>query len=629
MNCRFIFIITSLLFTLTSFAQTTKDKLNYANQLYYSNADSSYIICNGIAEKLKGKNYNELAEAKLCKARYLLLKTSFDKAAKLLNEASDIFKKENNLSRLAKCHSLKSILAGRIFDKENEFYHARKALELYTTAGNIKGQTNVIINMSFNFLDNQQNDSAFLYLLKLKDLKEHLTETDNYFFHQNFALYYYNVGNYPSSLKEYNAALEIATDENMIDSKTSCLKSMATTYIALKKYKTAEIYLKQSLDIAINNKLLHETNEAYSSLVNLYEILGNFQEAFRIEKLNDKIEKEIYNLEKINKINEIEAQLKLTEKENIITQKELEIKNEQLNTVKAKSRISQLVFVVLLSMVIIVFIIIILFRVKKLSNRIQAQKQMLEQKNTEITDSITYAKRIQSAILPSLIDFKKKLPNSFILYKPKDIVAGDFYWMNVVGNDILYATADCTGHGVPGAMVSVVCSNSLNQSVKELKTSQPSKILEMTRKLVKESFSSDIDNVNDGMDISLCTVNLEEKNILFSGANNPIYIIRKNKLIELKGDKQPVGKHYKEQPFSEQKFKLEENDTIYTFTDGYADQFGGPKGKKFMYKQFKELLISIANQPLEKQKEKLAQVFGDWKGDLEQIDDVCVIGVRI
>lgn len=288
---------------------------------------------------------------------------------------------------------------------------------------------------------------------------------------------------------------------------------------------------------------------------------------------------------------------------------------------------------------VIVFLIFVFNRLRitrKQKIIIEEQKEAvvaahfeLEEKNQEILDSINYAKRIQSAILPETDYFHKNLKDSFILYKPKDIVAGDFYWMEVIKDQVLYATADCTGHGVPGAMVSVVCSNSLNQSVKELETTNPAKILEMTRSLVKDHFNSKDENVRDGMDITLCVLNSKTNTIQFTGANNPLYIIRNGDLIEIKGDKQPVGNHIKEVPFTLHTYQLEKNDVVYTFSDGYVDQFGGPKGKKFMRKQFKELLIKISSLSLDKQKDILDQTFEQWKGDLDQIDDVCVIGVRI
>ncbi len=626
--------ITFILLGLCAFfssAQTTLDKIEFARELYYSNPDSSYLICKEVEEKLKNtNNVIEIAEAQLCQARYLLLKTRFDESTTKLNSAMPIFEKENRLSSLAKCHSLKAILLDRISNTEEAFFHQRKALSLYVKAKDVQGQISVLTNLSLDFVEVQENDSSFFYLNKLAALEEKMKESSKYFLHQNFATYYFNIGDFDAAITAYQKAFAITENLNMIDSKATCLMLMANVYIAKKQYLQAENLLQQSITIAQQNELLHETSESYIQLIKLYELQGNYKKAFDTEKLNDKIEKEIYNLDKINKINEIESQLKLTEKEAIIAQKELDLKNEQLNTVEAKSKVTQLFYLAALFFVVIVFVVIILVRARKLNAKINMQKLMLEEKNTEITDSINYAKRIQSAILPATEYFKEHLPDSFILYKPKDIVAGDFYWMQLVNETVLFAAADCTGHGVPGALVSVVCSNALNQSIKELQTTNPREILEETRVLVKDRFNKGNEiNVKDGMDIALCSLNKTTNEIEFCGANNPLWVVRNGELIELKGDKQPVGKHFKEKPFTYHKEQLQKGDMIYVFSDGYADQFGGHKGKKFMYSQLKDLLLSIATQPIEQQHHLLNQTFEDWKGELEQLDDVCLIGVRI
>jgi serine phosphatase RsbU (regulator of sigma subunit) len=178
-------------------------------------------------------------------------------------------------------------------------------------------------------------------------------------------------------------------------------------------------------------------------------------------------------------------------------------------------------------------------------------------------------------------------------------------------------------------MVSVVCSNALNQSIEKTNSIDPAAILNTTRDLVKTRFKSESNNVKDGMDIALCSLNNEELKVQFSGANNPIYLIRNGELIETKGDKQHIGKHHKESPFNNHEIELQKNDTLYIFSDGYADQFGGPKGKKFMYKQFKALLLEIVDKPLETQKNILDQRLEEWKGNLEQIDDICIIGFKV
>ena len=304
------------------------------------------------------------------------------------------------------------------------------------------------------------------------------------------------------------------------------------------------------------------------------------------------------------------------------------------------------------------------FRItQKQKNIIEDQKDIVEEKNKEIMDSITYAKRIQSAILPPLKIVKEHLPESFILYKPKDIVAGDFYWFEQKNGKILIAAADCTGHGVPGALVSVICNHGLNRSTREYNLTEPGKILDKTREIVISEFEKSEENVKDGMDISLVSlaysVRLESDNevkntihLQWAGANNPLWIIRKgvfdekntgtnfateiktevidnHTFIEVKPNKQPISKFDNPQPFTTHEINLQSGDTFYIFSDGFADQFGGPKGKKFKYKKLKDLLLSIQDRGPEEQKKVLENAFENWRTDLEQVDDVCVIGVRI
>ncbi|MBI3135122.1 MAG: SpoIIE family protein phosphatase [Bacteroidetes bacterium] len=349
---------------------------------------------------------------------------------------------------------------------------------------------------------------------------------------------------------------------------------------------------------------------------------------------------------------------------------------------------------------------------------IREQKKIVEEKNKEIIDSISYAKRLQDAILPPLKLVREYLNESFILYKPKDIVAGDFYWFesfaeasdskrpfagasdskhpfagasdskhpfagasdskrpfagasdskhpfagasdskrpfagasdskhpfagasdsgeaNSTGNSdsrelILFAAADCTGHGVPGAMVSVVCNNSLNRAIREYGITDPGKILDKTRELVIREFEKSSDEVKDGMDISLCSLSLSTRTLQWAGANNPLWLIRNGtqEICEIKADKQPIGKYSDPLPFTTHTLKLEKGDTLYIFTDGFQDQFGGDKGKKFKASKLKEALLAIQSESMDKQCRLLDQTFELWRGSLEQIDDVCLIGVRL
>ncbi len=261
------------------------------------------------------------------------------------------------------------------------------------------------------------------------------------------------------------------------------------------------------------------------------------------------------------------------------------------------------------------------------------QKHELEHKNKEIVDSINYAQRIQKSLLASEQLLQKNLKNYFVFFQPKDIVSGDFYWgAELADNRFALVTADSTGHGVPGAIMSMLNISCLNEAIEGQKLKQPAEILNFTRSKIIKHLSNDGSEKGgkDGMDCSLICFDLNNNKFTYSAANNPIWVVRNNELIELKPDKMPVGKHDRDsESFNQQEFELQKNDVVYALTDGMPDQFGGPKGKKFMYKQLKELLVSISNLPLEQQKQTLQSQFNGWKAEMEQVDDVLLIGVRV
>ena len=255
--------------------------------------------------------------------------------------------------------------------------------------------------------------------------------------------------------------------------------------------------------------------------------------------------------------------------------------------------------------------------------------ELVSEKNKEITDSIEYARHIQNGILPSAHIINTCLPDSFIYYKPKDIVAGDFYWLEQKGAYVIFAACDCTGHGVPGAMVSVVCSNALNRAVKEFNLLQPGEILNKVRELVVETFEKGEHVVKDGMDMSVCTWNQSSNELLWAGANNPLWYIQNKQLQILAPDKQAIGQTDNPKPFTTHKVQVNKGDLVFVFTDGYADQFGGDKGKKFKYKPLQEILIANSDKKPQEQKQILSGVFDAWRGTLEQIDDVLIMGIRV
>ncbi len=257
----------------------------------------------------------------------------------------------------------------------------------------------------------------------------------------------------------------------------------------------------------------------------------------------------------------------------------------------------------------------------------------LSQKNKDITDSIAYAKKIQDALLPSMSYAKNILPEHFILFKPKDIVSGDFYWIEEWKHQVFIAAVDCTGHGVPGAFMSILGSDLLHEIIKDHGITKPAAILNaMDKGLAKILHQHTASNeVKDGMDIAFCAIDKRNNLLEYAGAFNPLWLIRDNTLQEFTADKQPIGVFIDDQPklFTNHEIKLLPGDLIYIFSDGYADQFGGQHGKKFRYKQLEEIVLANCSKPLYVQKDILEIKFDEWKGDLEQVDDMLVIGVRI
>ena len=265
-------------------------------------------------------------------------------------------------------------------------------------------------------------------------------------------------------------------------------------------------------------------------------------------------------------------------------------------------------------------------------DEIEAQRDLVFAQKKEITDSIGYAQRIQAAILPHKSYLDEHIPEYFVLYKPRDIVSGDFYWIKEVDSTFVIVVADCTAHGVPGAFMSMLGITLLNELFVAGRTNNPGEILGELRTKVKAMLvqEGNIRDQKDGMDMAIALVNRNKKELQFAGAYNPLYLIRQgNQLIELKGDKQPIGIHWEETEFNTHMVKLRKNDSLYVFTDGYVDQYGGEHKKKFKTQKFKELLLSVQSESMEKQKQMIDNTFEAWRGNREQIDDVCVVGVKV
>lgn len=537
---------------------------------------------------------------------------------------------------------------GTVYKEQDEL---EKALDYYLQAQDIseevddlKFEASLLNNIGIIYKQKDNPDKAlanYQSALKLfQQIDERVWEANTY---NNIAIIYDEKSEFPKAKLYYNKALKMFEEEEYDYGIILSSTNLAEMMNDLGDYDSAIRYAQISLTSASKLELKDDMRYAYKSLSRSYKEKGNYSLAYNFYVLYSEIKDSIFNEEKLRQANEIEAiyesEKKELEIENLENEKklqevELAISHEQEQKQKlvSYSIAGGLALVIIFSIIVLNRLQLTRKQKKIIENQkqeVEEQKKLVDEKNMEITDSITYAKRIQDAILPSKREFKKHLKNGFVYYQPKDIVAGDFYWMEKIENEIFFAAADCTGHGVPGAMVSVVCHNALNRAVREFNLTKPSEILDKVRLLVIETFEKSDKDVNDGMDIALCCLNTETRELQYAGANNSLYIISEGKLTEIRADKQPVGKYIKPKPFSNNKMQLKNDDTIYIFSDGYADQFGGVKGKKFMYKPFRKLLLSIQDELMDEQGKIIKRTFNNWKGNLYQIDDVCIIGVRI
>ena len=528
---------------------------------------------------------------------------------------------------------------GIIYEAQDEIDVARdyyqKSLSLYQELGDKRGMGVAYNNLALMAYRNEDNTKSLDYNLKSLDyrlsIKDMLGVANSY---NNIGLVYRKLGQLDSALYFYNKSVAIKRERGDRRGVPSTLTNIGHVYLIQSNLNKAIKFGEESLLLAtdvgdiqaikVAAKLLDESyskDNRYKKAHKMQGLYHTMKDSLGSKKIKDEALKQTLKYEYGRQI--LADSLAYAEQQRI---EEL----EHNRIVEKQRTYSYFGFMGLLLVLLFSFFVVNRLRVtRKQKTLIEHQKNIVEEAHQEIRDSINYAKRIQSAILPSTQEFKKHLPNSFVLYKPKDVVAGDFYWMESVSQSslVLFAAADCTGHGVPGAMVSVVCNNALNRSVREYGLTNPGNILDKTREIVIQEFEKSDEIVKDGMDIALCGI--EGNKLHYAGAHNPLWIIRKGELIETKANKQPIGRFDRSEPYSTHSVDLKQGDTIYIFSDGYVDQFGGEKGKKFKSKAFRTLLLSIQDKTMAEQKTVINETFEAWRGSLEQIDDVCVIGVRI
>ncbi len=522
--------------------------------------------------------------------------------------------------------------------------------------------TIVLGNMGIVFWKAGQYDSSLRYYrLAFENLSNvEKTKPDNRdvlarkaWLMDNIGLIHQKKENYDSSFFYFRHSLSIRNQIDHEEGKMVVMTNMAKGYLHKQLYAKAEKYADSALVLA--KKLQYNTYlpPIYKIKADINFQLGKYKKAFisykQYHSLEDSLDNDFLQ-EKALKISTSHNYLKKIKTDSLLhsvekSRQELIIKEQNLQiTYQSRQKIFFIIIAVLIG-----FIALIFFRnykIKKRDHALIAEKKklienqknelletynQLKAKNIQIVDSIRYAKHLQTAILPNKDTIISLFSRSFILYKPKAIVSGDFFWAEKRNEFIFAAVSDCTGHGVPGAMVSVICNTALNRTIYEFNLNDPGKILEKTRELVVEAFSKSGDSILDGMDISLITFNIKERKMFWAGANNPIWIVKKSnqELLEIKGDRQAIGFSSKYQPFTTHEINVEKDDMIYLLSDGYQDQFGGEKDKKFMSKYLKKILVSLAAETESDQLKLLEKRFEEWKGDYEQTDDICLMGIRI
>ncbi|PCJ85168.1 MAG: hypothetical protein COA57_08105 [Flavobacteriales bacterium] len=325
------------------------------------------------------------------------------------------------------------------------------------------------------------------------------------------------------------------------------------------------------------------------------------------------------------------------DKEIALLAKEREIQDLKLTSQELEINQKQMLVYSVSGVLLLLFLLAgVLYRSnvqkQKANDLISEQKMIIEEKNKDITDSISYARTIQDAILPSFQVLEQVFEDFFVLYKPRDIVSGDFYWMGKINQTTIITVADCTGHGVPGAFMSMMGHNYLSQIITDQEITSPGDALATLDEKINRALrgKSEQEQANDGMDIAICAIDREKKWLQFSGARNSLLLLREGEITELKGSKYSIGgQQCGEKEFSDHEVELQKGDCLYMTTDGYPDQFGGEKGKKFKLKKLKELLVSVSAKDMKAQMKILEETFENWRGEIEQIDDVCVVGIRV
>ena len=501
-----------------------------------------------------------------------------------LNRSLEIRKKNNDKIGTANCY----FQIGYIYQLFKDFDNALKFYEesqaLHAECKNESGLAAQLMGKSFIYIERGDKEEAAKCLedcLEIRKRFDDIKGMGSIFY--AFMLFNMKFENYPLAVEYGKKAMEITLQTNDRMSKCRISEILGRAYFMQKMNEESIQVFNEAIIVATEAKLKSSLPELYKGLSEVYRSAGKFPEALDSYILYHEKKEEVMNADAAVKVKHL----------NIISK--IEAANQEAE----------------------------IYRLKNVDLKIAYE--LVEEKQKEILDSIHYAKRIQGALLASENLLKKYIPEFFILFKPKDIVSGDFYWATEKQGRFYLAVCDSTGHGVPGAFMSLLNITYLNEAISEKGIANPNEAFNFVRKRLIDNVSQE--GGQDGMDgIVVC---IQNDTLSYAASNNAPLLIRDNKMIELQVDKMPIGKSPKEQlSFSHHSIDIKKGDVIYLLTDGYADQFGGSKGKKFKHRQLEEVLLSIHSKPMQEQKITLSDILENWKGNLEQIDDICLIGIK-
>jgi serine phosphatase RsbU (regulator of sigma subunit)/tetratricopeptide (TPR) repeat protein len=614
------------------------------------------------------------------------------KALEYYGNSLKIFESINDKPGIAEAYNNLSSIYFYIGDTIKSLEYHKKCLTIYENIGDKHGIATTLLWFGYIYKNKGNRDKALEYFnrsLKIQNEigdKYGIATTFN-----NIGVIFENQHDNLKALDYYNKSLAIREEIHDNQGIAYTLVNIASISLEKNDVEKALNYGIKAYKISKELGYIDNIERASGVLKHIYEKRNDFKKAFQYFKEERLMHDSVENKDNFKKAQKQQARYEYDKKaavDSIAHSKEIQIKNLEINrqtAVADRQRIA--IWFVVSGLLFVLGFLFILFRMfvqKKKANHLLAQqnieirtqkeeistqrdeiraqrdtvtlqKDHIEEIHKKITDSINYAKRIQEAVLPMSDTARSILGEHFILFKPKDIVSGDFYWATQINEWLIVAVADCTGHGVPGAFMSMLGISFLNEIVRKKEITKSNQVLNELRKEVINALQQRgvQSEQKDGMDIVLIAINKTTMQCQFSGANNPLYVVKKfenlkmcqfenepsssnqpissstHQLIEYKGDKMPVAIHPVMNDFTYNEFQLEQGDILYLFSDGYADQFGGEQGKKFLYKRFKELIITNAGKPMNEQKQALDNSIIQWIGNGEQTDDITVVGIKI